>query len=121
MACPLARGVSPSTSFEMGHSSRQIFSCFIRSMTYGCLVSANPWPIRLDLRSSASSRLSSVSEPVSSVSPQWKRKGISTFSRLQSFWNCRNSGMKKFRGLPLPSSPTRSNPAMELAEAQTWD
>lgn len=110
MACPLTRGVSPRISLEMGQSSRQIPSSFMRCMMYGCFVNAKPCPILFDFSKRASTRFPSTSVPISNVSPQWKRKGISNLAIRQSFWNWRNSGKKSLRGFPSASSPTRSNP-----------
>lgn len=108
--CPAARGVKPNISFEMGHSSRHIPCAFICCMMYGCFVNAKPWPIRFAPRSRASTRFPSVSDPISSVSPQWKRKGMSRPSFAHCFLKSRNSAMKALRGFPLPSSPAKSNP-----------
>lgn len=110
MACPLTRGVRPRISLDIGHTSRQIFLSFMCCIMYGCFARANPCPIRFELRRRASMRLWSVSVPMSRVSPQWKRKGISRFSALHLLWNSRNSGTKSLIGRPLPSSPTRSKP-----------
>ena len=110
--CPLMRGVRPRISLDIGQTSTQTPRCFIWSMMYGWRGRAKPWPIRFAPRRRASIRLPSVSVPMSSDSPQWKRKGISWPAALHRAWNCKNCCLKALSGLPLLSSPTKSKPGI---------
>jgi hypothetical protein len=77
-------------------------------MALGCFGRANPWPIRLEFRRMASKRFSSVEDPVSRVSPAWKRNGMSSPRSLHSARNARSSGTNFRIGKPASSPPTRS-------------
>ena len=112
---PAITEVRPKTSFEIGQVSMAIFFSLKISMSRGCLAIAYPCPIRLELRRTASNRLPSTLSPTSSVSPQWKRKGISNLCALHFFRNSRNSGTKSRSSLPISSWPTRSKPVVSWA------
>ncbi len=115
MAWPATRPVRPSTSLEMGHSSRHTPAARMRCRTCGWRASAKPCPMRRAPSSSASTRFSSVAVPPSRVSPQWNRNGMDTPAEAHRRWKARNSGTKALSGWPLASSPMMSKPGTRVS------